>query len=41
MELTFCLVDVASFISGTSASMMTGVPYPEANEMLSIGLVFS
>ena len=41
VELTFCLVEVASFMSGDSASLMTGVPMPGAKAGLASGAVFS
>ncbi len=39
--LTFCLVDVASFMSGTSASRMIGVPTPVAKAIVPNGAVLS
>src|SRR5215210_3092545 len=39
--LTFCLVEVTSFISGLPASRRTAVPMPEPNDSVSIEVVFS
>ena len=38
---TFCLVDVALFMSLLDGSWMTAVPEPDENEIAEIGAVFS